>query len=152
MEIPHVRREVQLMNLLFLAILVLLIALACLAGHLARSDWVLRNWAEEEGYRILQKRYRLFFRGPFFWRANDECQTVYRVTVEDKVGRVRSGWVCCGSWWLGLWSDQAEVRWDEAPTKAGRAVKILRGRPPGDRATAVEAPRFRSRLDACDPR
>jgi hypothetical protein len=32
------------------------------------------------------------------------------------MGGVRSGWVRCGSWWLGLLSDQVEVRWDQEPT------------------------------------
>src|SRR5262249_35973173 len=56
---------------------------------------------------------RNFFRGPFFWTSS-KGQTVYRVTVEVK-GAVRTGWVRCGSWWLGLRSEQVEVRWDETP-------------------------------------
>ncbi len=37
------------------------------------------------------------------------------MTIRDKAGNVGTGWVACGSWWFGLWSNQAKVRWDEAP-------------------------------------
>ena len=36
-------------------------------------------------------------------------------------GSVRSGWVRCGGWWLGLRSDEVEVCWDAAP-----AVEVRR--------------------------
>ncbi len=97
--------------------LVLVAMLLAFRWHFARSSSILRRWADENGYEILEKSYRHFFRGPFFFRTTKE-QTVYRVTVRDKAGNVRTGWVACGSWWLGLWSNQARVRWDEPPQPA----------------------------------
>ena len=37
---------------------------------------------------------------------------VYYVKARDQQGNIRSGWVRCGSWWWGLWSDQTQVRWE----------------------------------------
>lgn len=89
--------------------------------HFSRSASLLQKWADENGYRLLNKEYRTFLRGPFFWTSS-KGQTVYRVTVEDKAGHIRSGWVRCGGWWLGLLTDQTEVRWDEVPP--GEAASV----------------------------
>jgi hypothetical protein len=83
--------------------------------HFHRSRTVLERWAERNGYRLREAEYRHVFRGPFFW-SSSKGQTVYRVTVEGK-DRVRTGWVRCGGWFLGLLSDHAEVRWDEPPVR-----------------------------------
>jgi hypothetical protein len=80
--------------------------------HFSRSASLLDRWAERNGYRVLDREYRSFFKGPFFWTTS-EGQTVYHVTVEDKEGRRRTGWVRCGGWFLGLLSDNVEVRWDD---------------------------------------
>jgi len=72
------------------------------------------KWADENGFEILEKSYRHFFRGPFFFRTTKD-QAVYRATVRDKEGHVGTGWVACGSWWFGLCSKQTKVIWDEAP-------------------------------------
>ena len=98
------------------AILAVLIAMIFgMSWHFARSAAILQKWADENGYEILEKSYRHFFKGPFFFRTTNN-QVVYRVTVRDKAGNVgRTGWVACGSWWWGLWSNQAKVRWDEVP-------------------------------------
>lgn len=89
--------------------------------HFSRSRSLLQKWADENGYRLLAKEYRTFRRGPFFWTSS-KGQTVYRVSVEDKAGQVRSGWVRCGGWWLGLLTDHTEVRWDEAPARQPEAM------------------------------
>ena len=68
---------------------------------------------EERIWHHRRRSYRNVFRGPYFWTSS-KGQTVYRVTVEVR-GGVRTGWVRCGGWWLGLLSDQAEVRWDNEP-------------------------------------
>lgn len=91
----------------FLAIVVLGVA-----WHFGRSSSLLEGWARKNGYRIIDKEYRTFFRGPFFWTTGKD-QTVYHVTVEDQHGRRRSGFVRCGGWFLGLLSDNVEVRWDD---------------------------------------
>jgi hypothetical protein len=96
----------------------LILAAAGIAWHFRRSRSLLDRWAERNGYRVIEADYRKFFRGPFFW-TSAKGQTVYRVTVEVK-GGVRTGWVRCGSWWLGLLSEQVEVRWDETPAVEDR--------------------------------
>jgi hypothetical protein len=96
------------------ATLFVVVAILVMRWHFSRSAAILQRWADEKGYEVLEKSYRYFFRGPFFFRASKE-QAVYRVTVRDKAGNVGTGWVACGSWWFGLWSDQAQVRWDEVP-------------------------------------
>ena len=87
-------------------------AIFMIAWHFSRSRSLLEHWADENGYRIVESSYRNFVRGPFFWTTS-KGQTVYRVTIEDRGGRVRSGWVRCGGWWLGLLSDRVQVRWDD---------------------------------------
>jgi len=66
--------------------------------------------------RIVSRVHRLLFRGPYFWTTS-KGQTVYRVTVEDKPGGLRTGWVRCGGWWLGLMSNHVEACWDETPSQ-----------------------------------
>jgi hypothetical protein len=80
--------------------------------HFSRSRQVLESWAEANNYRIVSSEYRNFFKGPFFWTSS-KGQTVYYVTVETADGQTRRGWVRCGGFFLGLWNDSAEVRWDD---------------------------------------
>jgi hypothetical protein len=91
-----------------------ILAIVGIAWHFGRSQSLLDKWAAANGYRIIRREYRNFFRGPFFW-TSAKGQTVYYVIVEDQVGRTRNGWVRCGGWWMGLLSDHVEVRWDEPP-------------------------------------
>ena len=93
------------------ALLVPAVAIGVLAWHFSRSDDVVQKWAQENGFRLIEQKYA-HLKGPFFWTAS-KGQSVYRVTIEDGDGRRRSGWVLCGSWWGGLMSDQAQVRWDD---------------------------------------
>jgi hypothetical protein len=93
-----------------------LVALA-LWWHYTRSAALLERWAEENEFTIADRRLRHLFRGPFTW-TTAEGQTVYRVTVLDRFGRVRSGWVRCGSFTFGMFSDKVRVRWDE-PARPG---------------------------------
>ena len=92
--------------------LVVLIVVGSLVWHFSRSRSLLEQWATANGFQILDSEYRSFRRGPFFWTTS-KSQTVYYVKVRDREGRTHSGWVRCGSWFLGLWSDRTEVRWDD---------------------------------------
>lgn len=76
------------------------------------SEKILYRWAEENGFQILSCEQRWFFRGPFFWTTSKH-QDVYYVIVQDRNGRRRNGLVRCGSFWPGLLSDRAEVRWED---------------------------------------
>lgn len=97
---------------------ILLVAVAVVVGtvslvwHFGRSGSLLQRWAEQNGYRLIDREYRTFLRGPFFL-TTAKGQTVYYVTVEDCEGRRRKGWVRCGGWFLGLLSDNVEVLWDD---------------------------------------
>jgi hypothetical protein len=93
-------------------VVIIVVLVGSIAWHFGRSKSILQQWADKNGYRILQQEYRNFFKGPFFWTSS-KGQTVYYVTVSDSAGKVRKGWVRCGGWFLGLLSDNIEVCWDE---------------------------------------
>jgi hypothetical protein len=77
-----------------------------------RSRVLLRRWAERNGFEIVEKQFRYFRQGPFFWTASGR-QIVYRILVADRSAGRRKGWARCGSWWLGVLADRVDVRWDE---------------------------------------
>jgi hypothetical protein len=79
--------------------------------NVSRSRALLRGWAAANGFEILQSEFRFVRRGPFFWTTS-KGQTVYYVKIRDGQNHVRSGWVRCGGWWLGLWADKTEARWE----------------------------------------
>jgi hypothetical protein len=97
---------------LFVFVAVAVVVILGLVWHFGRSSSLLHQWAAQNGYRIIRQEYRNFFKGPFFWTST-KGQTVYYVVIEDSGGNRRSGWVRCGGWWLGLLSDNVEVRWDD---------------------------------------
>jgi hypothetical protein len=96
----------------FLIPLVLAIVGAGYYWQSSRSRSLLEGWATRNGYQIMQLERRYLCSGPFFWTTS-KGQTVYYVTVRDDQGQVRSGFVRCGGWWLGLWSAKTDVRWDD---------------------------------------
>ena len=97
---------------LFVVVAVAVLAILAVVWHFGRSSSLLHQWAAENGYRIICREHRNFLKGPFFWTST-KGQTVYYVVVEDSGGNRRTGWVRCGGWWLGLLSDNVEVRWDD---------------------------------------
>ncbi len=96
---------ILLVPLLGLGVLILL-------WHFRRSNSLLQEWARRNGLRVLRQDFRFLFRGPFFLTTSQH-QTVYHVTVEDQQGNQRHCWVRCGSWFLGLFSDKVEARWED---------------------------------------
>ncbi len=93
-------------------LLVFVVIAAALWWSFSRSRSLLKQWADENDYEILDSEYRIFRKGPFFWTSS-RGQTVYYVKTRDKQGNMRSGWVRCGSWWWGLLADETEVRWED---------------------------------------
>lgn len=79
--------------------------------QLSRSRAQLREWAMLNELEILKSEFRFLRRGPFFWTSS-KGQWVFYVTVRDRQSTVHSGWVRCGGWWLGLWSNKTEAKWD----------------------------------------
>lgn len=96
---------------IFIFFVFALLMIPLVIWHFSRSRDVLDHWAQSHGYRIIEANYS-HLKGPFFWTSS-RGQSVYRVVVEDANGQRRTGWVRCGSWLWGIWSDTAEVRWDE---------------------------------------
>ena len=78
----------------------------------SRSQSLLKQWANQNQYKILKSENRNIFRGPYFLRSS-EGQTVYHVTLQDTTGRIRSGWVRCGGWWAGLFTNKVDVKWED---------------------------------------
>ena len=91
--------------------LAVILAIVSIFWHFRRSRAILESWAAENGLEILESDYRWFSKGPFFWTSSRE-QTVFYVKVRDQDGTVRTGWVRCGGWFVGLWSNRADVRWE----------------------------------------
>jgi hypothetical protein len=81
-------------------------------GMYRRADNLLSSWAARNGYRIIESERRKILKGPFFLTSSNN-QIVYRVTVQDTYGNVHRGWVRCGSYNLGSWTDEVAVRWDD---------------------------------------
>src|ERR1700681_1721332 len=86
-------------------LLVIIVVAGVLYLNYRRSSTMLRNWASQNGYRIIQANMRYFFTGPFFWTTG-KGQSVFRVEVENQQGFRRTGWVRCGSWIWGLIIDK----------------------------------------------
>ena len=93
-----------------------LVVVVAVAAAIALIVWgdrrglrILENWAADNGFSLLSREVRYLRRGPFFWTTS-RSQVVYYVTVRDNLGIERRGWVRCGGWFLGLFSDTAQVR------------------------------------------
>ena len=99
-------------NGILIAIVMVMLVIANIVWFYSRSRSVLEQWAEENGFELLETDQRHLFRGPFFWTTT-KGQSVYRVVVRDSSGRVRRGWVRCGSFWFGLMSSKAMEKWDD---------------------------------------
>ena len=97
---------------LLFGIVVIIIVIMATMWHYSRAEDILTRWARENGYEIVSSERRAFRRGPLFFTTSED-QEVYYVTVRLADGQLRRGWVRCGSWFAGLWSDQAKVEWDE---------------------------------------
>ena len=86
-------------------------AFFAIAAHYSKARAMLDRWADRNGFRILRVERRDFRRGPFFW-STGRGQVVYHIVVVDQHGSRRSGYVRCGSWFWGIWSDHVDVRWE----------------------------------------
>lgn len=70
------------------------------------------QWAQQNGYEIISRQRRTMFRGPF-WLTTSKSQEVYEITVRDRDGNQREGYVRVGGMFLGMMSDNLEVRWKD---------------------------------------
>lgn len=99
-----------------LEILLFVVVVAWAVGGLIwtfrRSASLVDRWAGENGYDLIDSSYAWFPPPGRFLLTTTRGQAIYRVTVRDAGGNTRRGWVRCGSWWAGLFSDRVEVLWD----------------------------------------
>lgn len=99
-------------GLSILVILFTVLVSLWLARRLERLNALPLEWAERHGFRILERDRRFFFRGPFFFSSG--YADVSRLTVQDRQGSRRTGWVKIGAGPLGsLLSDRIDVVWDD---------------------------------------
>jgi hypothetical protein len=86
----------------------------------------LQRWADEEGYRVIQRKNA----GPFAWWsfAKGNCHWVYRVVLVDKVGQEREALVRVGHpalFCLSVSRCPVDVRWKEAKASASAVLRPL---------------------------
>ena len=98
--------------MVFLGFLIASIVVLMLVWYYRRAQQLLNAWADQNGYQILRSERRNFRRGPFFWTTSNN-QIVYYIEVLDQSGNRRNGWVRCGGMFLGLLSDQLDVKWEQ---------------------------------------
>lgn len=88
-----------------------LLAAVWVGWHYLRGRELVQLWADRQGLVLEECGYRHLARGPFLWTSS-KSQAVYRVRVRGRDGAVRRGWVRCGGWISGVFSDEVVVRWD----------------------------------------
>ena len=77
----------------------------------ARAERMLERWCRHTGFDLLSRRNCWLWKGPYF-TAFLNGQWVYRVQIRNRSGRVKSGYVRCGSHLLGVLAEEVDVRWD----------------------------------------
>jgi hypothetical protein len=94
------------------ACIFLVIGVGLLRFMRARSDAILRKWADEGEFEILQRNQEFIGGGPFKWTNRN--QTVFFLRVRGRNGCERSCWARCGGNLSGVFfSDAIEIIWDE---------------------------------------
>ena len=78
--------------------------------QLRRSREMLESWCARGGFELMTAQHRLLFRGPYFWASKG--QMVYKISARDRAGRIRGGYARCGGYWLGVFTEEVDVRWD----------------------------------------
>lgn len=61
----------------------------------ARSRVLLKRWAADNGFELLEDDYRLARKGPFWW--SQRGQVVYRVRIRDPQGQERGASAYCSN-------------------------------------------------------
>jgi hypothetical protein len=79
------------------------------------AERILRRWAAEHDFEVVSFK-RVIFGHPFGFMINSRSQVILAITVRDRKGRERSGWLKCGSFWAGVFSNEAQVKWRDGTT------------------------------------
>ncbi|MCU0491544.1 MAG: hypothetical protein MUD01_08150 [Chloroflexaceae bacterium] len=99
-------------SFLYLFILIMVgVAVLSIYWTYSRSSSMLEEWAAANNLTILSSERRYMRRGPFFW-STSRGQEVFYVRLRDSSGMQRAAYVRVGGWFLGLMSDNVEVRWE----------------------------------------
>ncbi len=77
-----------------------------------RRRRALYRWAANNGYKLIAyDRPLLTEESPFPFTVS-KAQQVFHVSVLQKDGRNKSGWLLLGSGWFGSGAEEADVKWD----------------------------------------
>jgi hypothetical protein len=74
-----------------------------------KAKGMVEAWAATSGLRLLSLQHRWFRCGPYSWNSS-RSQIIFFVSLWDGKAR-RSAYIRCGGWWLGMFSEQMEVKW-----------------------------------------
>jgi hypothetical protein len=107
---------VKAVLLIFASVMIACPLISCAAYEVychSLAAAVVEQWAKREGYRVVRRVRRLFFRGPFAWTM-PSSHIIFRVTLEDQDGLRSVAWIDCGNLY---WGDTAppEVQWSPGP-------------------------------------
>jgi hypothetical protein len=83
-----------------------LVVVAYGVSQFRRSSRMVAAWASSKGYQVTSKHLCLLWGGPF-WASRAAGTPVYRISVSDSDGHIRSGWVRCA-----VLGDQVEEAWE----------------------------------------
>jgi len=97
----------------FTAVIIVAIVIVNVFYVNKRSRDLLADWAGRNGLTLVEANWSFFWPASW-WLTTSRNQTVYRITVRNYAGQMRTGWARCGGWFVGLWSDNVDVYWDDA--------------------------------------
>ena len=92
---------------------VLLFATLYVLDRVRRREALFR-WASRNGYRLVAFGQPILTEASPFPVSVSKAQQVFKVEVEDALGKRRSGWVRLGDAWRGPAADRADERWESA--------------------------------------
>lgn len=78
-----------------------------------RAVQTLDEWLRDNDFQLLQKSTPWIKDNPFFMSSN-RSQKVFKMTVRDKTGQIRQGWLRCGHALGGVAASLVEIKWDKA--------------------------------------
>ncbi len=91
--------------------LLILFATAWVEFAWVRAPAFVDRWAETHLYRIVRRRRKMLFRGPFSWKSWG-LQVVFQIEIDDGSDLIKAGWFRVGGFgWPS--TRRFEVRWDD---------------------------------------
>lgn len=79
--------------------------------HRYRCYAILRQWEARQPYAWFEYQRRPYFQ-ELSVRDTFSRETFYQIAVRNRKGRLRHGWLRCGSWWLGSFTNRIQVSWE----------------------------------------